>query len=81
VVQTVGAGTAATDAAFAAINAGDATVSDMAEAAEAVVGSAASISRLLLFPLLLLHDGENFIKIVRFLIKKSDFQLIHKLVK
>ena len=42
-------GTAATDAAFATTNAGDAMVSEVAEA----VASAASISRLL-FPLLLL---------------------------
>ena len=47
-VQTVGVGTAI-DAAFTAINAGGATVSEVAEA----VASAASISRLL-FPLLLL---------------------------
>ena len=30
---------------------------------------------------LTLHDGENFVKIVRFLIKQSDFQLTQKLVK
>ena len=54
-VQTVGVGTTnAGDAAFAAINAGDAMVSEVAEAVEAAVASAASISRLLLFPLLLL---------------------------
>ena len=28
-----------------------------------------------------LQDGENFVKIVRFLIKKSDFQLTQQLVK